>query len=298
MKIFLEASGCLTANFLISAIKDAGHICVASDANPESIGKLLSDEFYTVPMATDTDYVEKVLEILIEHKIVMVIPTLDDALLKWASMREQMEKNNITLAISDTPTLNVCVDKWNTYQCFIKNGIPTPKSSLKKDFPLVKPRNGRGGSGIVVTDDTNVNMDNMICQELLLGTEYTVDVFCDYNHDPVYIVPRVRAGVKDGKSTGGVVCQNKDIDMGVRKICKAIPFTGAINIQCFETKDGIRFTEINPRFGGGTVLGMKATENWIPLTIDTFCYKKRISQKKDIHYGLKMGRYYAEIFYE
>lgn len=80
-----------------------GHICVASDANPESIGKLLSDEFYTVPMATDTDYVEKVLEILIEHKIDMVIPTLDDALLKWASMREQMEKNNITLAISDTP---------------------------------------------------------------------------------------------------------------------------------------------------------------------------------------------------
>lgn len=297
MKIFVEAAGCLTANFLITAIKEAGHECVASDVNPKSIGKLLADDFCTVPMADADDYVEKVLKILMDKKIDMVIPSLDDALMKWANMKDILEKNGISLALSDADTLSVCLDKWNTYQNFVAHGIPTPVSSLEQKYPLVKPRNGRGGSGILITEE-KVNMEGMISQELLVGTEYTVDVFCNIKHDPIYIVPRKRIGVKDGKSTGGEVVNNPEITEGIKKICSAIPMLGSVNIQCFNTDTGIKFTEINPRFGGGTVLGMRATENWVPLSVETFCKNKVVNAKVEPNIGLKMGRYYAEIFYK
>lgn len=297
MRIFVEAAGCLTANFLITAIKESGHECVASDANPQSIGKFLADDFCTVPMADADDYVEKVLEILIDKKIDMVIPSLDDALMKWAKMRYILEDNGICLALSESDALSICLDKWNTYQKFIAHGIPTPLSSLEQKYPLVKPRNGRGGSGILVTND-KVNMEGMISQELLVGMEYTIDVFCNINHEPIYIVPRKRLGIKDGKSTGGEVVNNPEIIAGIRKICSAIPLMGAVNIQCFDTDSGIKFTEINPRFGGGTVLGMKATENWIPLSIETFYKNKVVNTKVEPNFGLKMGRYYAEVFYK
>lgn len=297
MRIFLEAAGCLTANFLISAIKESGNECVASDANPDSIGRYLADEFYTVPYAADDAYTDTVLRLLVEKKVDMVIPTLDDALMKWALMRDKLNENGITLAISDAAALETCLDKWNTYRAFKDNDIPTPETSLKQEYPLVKPRNGRGGAGVSVTDKT-VDMKGMISQELLNGDEYTIDVFINTEHKPVYIVPRLRMGVKDGKSTGGIVIQNRLINEGVEKICKAIPLEGAVNIQCFVDGESVKFTEINPRFGGGTVLGMKATENWVPLTIETFKNNKAVHANKQVEYGLKMGRYYAEIFYK
>ena len=143
-----------------------------------------------------------------------------------------------------------------------------------------------------------MDMEGMISQEVLTGEEYTIDVFINSEHEPIYIVPRLRMGVKDGKSTGGIVIENPLIIEGVKAICKAIPLEGAVNIQCFVNDRGVKFTEINPRFGGGTVLGMKATENWIPLTIDTFKKRKVVYANKQVAYGLKMGRYYAEVFYK
>ena len=141
-------------------------------------------------------------------------------------------------------------------------------------------------------------MNGMISQELLTGQEYTIDVLCDKDGEPVYIVPRIRTTVKEGKSTEGIVVENNRIVDGVKKICKAIKFKGPINIQCFELENGdIKFTEINPRLGGGTVLGIEATENWFPLIVDTFVYDKKIKANNKVQYGLKMSRYYDEVFY-
>lgn len=297
MRIFVEATGSLVSHGLIEPIRESGNICVASDASDESIGRFLADEFYQVPLATAENYTDELLDILIEKKIDMVIPTLDDALLKWDSIRSVLESNGITLAISDKSVLDICQDKWNTYKCFIENGIPTPKTSIAQEYELIKPRNGRGGNGIQIINRP-VDMTGMISQELLQGIEYTIDVFCNIDHEPIYIVPRKRLGVKEGKSTGGVVVYRPDMDKIVRRICSVIPFTGAINIQCFNTSEGLKFTEINPRFGGGTVLGMKATENWIDLTVRTFKGHEIVRSCRPIDYGLKMGRYYAEIFYK
>ena len=296
MRIFVEATGSLVSNGLIGPIKESGHVCVASDASPESVGRFLADEFFQVPLAASPSYIPTVMDLLEARRIDLVLPTLDDALLKWADARDELTRRGIVLALSDRKTLAVCRDKWQTYCFFQSHGIPTPKTSLRQEYPLLKPRDGRGGSGIRLTEEP-ADMTGMISQEFLEGEEYSIDVFCGLDHRPVYIVPRKRLAVREGKSTAGLVVDKPEMEALVRRICAALPFTGAVNMQCFETREGIFFTEINPRIGGGTVLAMRATENWIPLTVEIFANRREVKPSRNVKYGLKMARYYAEVYY-
>src|SRR5262249_42012383 len=98
------------------------------------------------------------------------------------------------------------------------------------------------------------------------------------------------------KSIGGEVVDQPEIDRWVRRICRYAKFQGPINLQCFVNKAGkIRFTEINPRIAGGMALGFAATENWIKLAVDHFVRGRKIASKP-VSYGLRMMRYYAEVF--
>lgn len=297
MKVLKEAAGSPVSPSAIKLIKKAGYIAVGTDCNSDSFGRFICDEFYQVPYASDPGSAQFLKNLVIDNKIDLVVPTLDEGMIDWAKMSDELKKHDVFVAISDLKTIEICQDKWLTYNMFIENDIPTPDTSLENIYPLVKPRNGRGSQGITINDKT-VDMTGMISQELLKGLEYTIDVLCDKDGEPVYIVPRVRTTIKEGKSTEGIVVENKQITELVKKICKAIRFKGPINIQCFECEDGqIKFTEINPRLGGGTVLGIEATENWFPLIVDTFVYDKKIKAEKEVQYGLKMSRYYDEVFY-
>ena len=297
MRVLIEAAGSLVTPSTMKNIKKAGYTVIATDADSKSFGQYLADEFYTVPFASDPgskDYLAKLCE---EKKVDLVVPTLDEGMLSWSLMSDELKRKGTHVAISCPETIEICEDKWLTYKKFVENDISTPATSLDNIYPLVKPRNGRGGQGIRINDKT-VNMDGMISQELLKGEEYTVDVLCDLNGEPIYIVPRRRLTVKEGKSTAGIVVENSEVIEGVRKICKAFAFSGPVNIQCFVCEDGkVRFTEINPRLGGGTALGMAATENWFPLIADMFVYEKNIKASSRVQYGLKMSRYYNEIYY-
>jgi carbamoyl-phosphate synthase large subunit len=136
----------------------------------------------------------------------------------------------------------------------------------------------------------------MISQELLEGVEYTVDVLCDRDAKPVYIVPRRRIGVRDGKSTGGIVEANESITRWIRTVCGRLPFVGPVNFQCFVSPDGaVRFVEINPRIAGGMALGFAATENWIGAILRNIVQGELLTPVP-IRFGLKMRRYYAEVF--
>jgi carbamoyl-phosphate synthase large subunit len=140
-------------------------------------------------------------------------------------------------------------------------------------------------------------MEGKISQELVQGQEYTIDVFCVENGEPIYIVPRKRLKVVDGKSVNGVTVKNDKLNEYVRKICDELGFLGPVNIQCFESKNDVKFIEINPRIGGGMGLSFEATENWIELAVDHFLGGGGVSSK-GVNYGVKMMRYYDEIFVE
>lgn len=295
LRILTEASGSLTAAYVINSIKAAGHICVASDIDANCFGRYLADDFVQMPQANEDTFWKKLEQILVAKQIDVVLPSLDQTLLGWSERKPLFREKGINVITSDAASVAICQDKWLTFQFFKKYGIPTPETRLTQDFPLVKPRLGRGAMGVKVTSQA-VDMEGMISQELLSGVEFTIDVFCDRNAEPVYIVPRRRQHVRDGKSTGGIVEKNEKIISWVKTICQKASFYGPINIQCFICPDGtIKFVEINPRIAGGMALGFAATENWIALAIRNLIHGESICVKPVI-YGMQMRRYYAEVF--
>ena len=294
MKILTEASGSLTAAYLFKAIQEAGHQSVGSDIDRFNAGACLSDEFVVLPPKNAPDLWPNVEKKMQAIGVEAVIPSLDETMLDWAQRKEYFQKQGIYVIISPRDTIRVCQDKWETYLFFKQADIPCPSTSLEQDFPLVKPRSGRGAEGVMITGD-NVNMAGLISQQVAEGEEYTVDTFFDRNGTPVYIVPRKRIEVKNGKSTRGIVCQHKKIEHYIRNMARKMLFIGPINFQCFDKGGDISFIEINPRIAGGMALGFAATENWITLMVEHLILGRPI-QPKQVQYGLKMVRYYAECF--
>ena len=47
----------------------------------------------------------------------------------------------------------------------------------------------------------------------------------------------------------------------VKKVIEVLKPIGHITLQCMKTKRGIEFIEINPRFGGGAPISIKAGAN-------------------------------------
>jgi carbamoyl-phosphate synthase large subunit len=295
-RILTEASGSLTAGYLLQAIQQAGHLAVASDIDEHCFGRALADYFVLMPRASAPDLWEQVERSLVEQRIDVVIPSLDEMLPGWAERRDRLlAQLGVHVVISNPATIATCRDKWLTYQFFSRCGIPCPATSTSQDYALVKPRVGRGAVGLKITSE-RVDMTGMISQELVVGTEYTVDVFCDRSGAPVYIVPRRRLNVRDGKSTGGIVEAHEQIVAWVRRICSELTFIGPVNMQCFALPDGtVRFIEINPRIAGGMALGFAATENWIDLIVRNLIHRELLTPRP-VRVGLEMRRYYAEVF--
>lgn len=294
-KILTEASGGLTSSYLIRAIKEAGFKAISSDINQDIAGRYLADEFILMPKSNDKNlwcFIENEIKL---RDIQCVIPSLDETLLGWAKEKNYYHNIGVNVVISSEDVINTFQDKWFTYKFFKTNDIPTPETSLTQEFQLIKPRVGRGSTGIFKATGT-VNMEGRLSQEYIEGIEYTIDVLCDKDSKPIFIIPRRRMNVKDGKSTAGVVVNHPKIIDYVKKICDLTSFIGPINIQCIETESGdIKFIEINPRIAGGMALGFAASENWIKVIIDHFVDNKEVKPVK-VKYGLKMMRYYSEVF--
>lgn len=294
LRFLTEASGSLTSAYLIKAIREAGHIAVGSDIEELTAACCLADDFILFPKKDSPKLWEGIDALLIKYKIDVVIPSFDEMMIGWATRKEYFEDKGVNIIISPVETIEIFENKWKTYLFFKEIGIPCPSTSLKQDYLLIKPIHGRGAKGIKIADES-VNMEGMISQEIVTGEEYTIDCFFDYKGDPVYVVPRKRLYVRDGKSTKGIVIKNDQIVSHVAKIARFIKLVGPINMQCFADGNNLKFIEVNPRIAGGMALGFAATENWVNLIVDNILNQQPI-KPMPIHYGLKMVRYYAECF--
>ena len=95
-------------------------------------------------------------------------------------------------------------------------------------------------------------------QEFITGTEYSVDVFCDFDSRPITIVPRIRLAVRGGEIAKGVIVKDRDIINDVTRLLEKLKPSGHITVQCMKTDKGVQYIEINPRFGGGAPMSIDA----------------------------------------
>jgi carbamoyl-phosphate synthase large subunit len=137
---------------------------VVTDNAPTSMGFYNADAHYAVPKATNENYIKTLLDICEKENIQVLIPGSEPELKKISENRELFKKNGILLLINDAKIINLCMDKWQTYQFLKQNNLPSPASYLiKKEkqltqikkFPVViKPvHGGSGSSNVFIAQD-------------------------------------------------------------------------------------------------------------------------------------------------
>lgn len=297
MKVLVEGIGSMTFGPEVKYYTNLGWNLVGIDINNHSFGFYTNSiKPYIVPKYTDFTCFDEIEKVIKKEKIDLIFPSVDEGLLEWSRRKEDIKnKYGSQVMISDEKIMEICTDKWKTYLFFKENNIPTPKTSLDMKYDLLKPRKGRGSCGIYKKKDldSGFRMDNYISQEIVSGEEYTIDVLCDFNSKPIYIIPRKRLNVESGVSVKGMTVYDEKILEYVKQIIQVLKPIGIINIQCFKDKDDIYFIEINPRIAGGSSLSFASSDNWFKA-IESFLKNEKYVVK-EVKYNNYMFRHYEDI---
>jgi len=304
--VIRTAVGCPAAAGLIKELKKMGVRVVGTDCNSLSSGFYLCDKSYVVPKGDNPHFLKEILRICSLEKPKAIISGPEEELLTLSKNKKIFERKNILVLVPNYETVKICSDKIATYNFFKKEGIPTPENYKKNDikFPIIiKPRFGRGSTNIFKANNKKElefysgKVKNPILQEFINGTEYTVDVFADLEGNPLSVVPRIRLQIESGISMKGKTVYEKVIIDLCEKITEKLKIIGPSCIQFIKDREGPRFIEINTRFGGGSILSMKADSTIIPNLI-RIIKREKPRKSKGFKENLTMLRYYSEIYTE
>ena len=217
------------------------------------------------------NYIDNLIQICTEDCIDLIIPTIDTDLLILSQQKERFIQIGTQVLISSPEMIKICRDKNLTSQFFLDCGLraPIPVNDwklYKQPFPaFIKPKDGSSSINAFKVNGSEElelyanKIDDYIIQPFIEGQEYTIDIFCDFEGNPISIVPRERLQVRAGEVLQTRIRMDRDLVSEANAICEKFKPCGPLTVQLIRDKDGIDwFIEINPRYGGGAPLSIKA----------------------------------------
>jgi carbamoyl-phosphate synthase large subunit len=137
---------------------------IGTDMSQTSMGLYAVDKSYIVPPASDSTYIPKLLDICKKENVVVLITGSEPELIKVSENRREFERQGVLILINTPEVLDICMDKWKTYNFLNGNGFDCPRSVLvgedtnldkliisdKITLPIIiKPAVASGGSANV-----------------------------------------------------------------------------------------------------------------------------------------------------
>ena len=254
-------------------------IIIGTDITEDAPALYFCDKTQIVCRIKDKQYIPMLLKFCKEEKVDCLIPTIDTDLLVLAGNKEQFEAIGTKVLVSAADKVKLCRDKNYTADYFISLGLksPLPFSDVvkyeaafeagKQHFPaFIKPKDGSSSMNAYRVDNLEdlklyaEKIEDYIIQPFISGREYTIDIFCDYYGNPVYITPRERLAVRAGEVLKTKITQDDTMIDEILMLIKDFKPCGQITVQLVrdENTGEDYYIEINPRFGGGAPLSMKA----------------------------------------
>lgn len=270
----------------------------------------VSDRAFQLPLVSDKDYLDLLIEICIKNNIKLIIPTIDTELLLLAKSKNAFLKHGITPIISSVEFINICRDKRAMNSFFKKNNINVAKEFSKYDYKLplfIKPLNGsRSVDTFLITKHEHLTEYHFKNKELMfleyldhdLFEEFTCDLYYDKNHDLKCVVPRKRIEVRDGEVNKGLAIKNSLVSYIKEHLSHVDGAVGCLTSQFFNhvvDKDVIYGIEINARFGGGFPLTYETGANYPKWLIKEYLFDETIEFFDDWEDNLLMLRYDNEV---
>ena len=286
-----------------------------TDTTALSSALQLCDKGFLVKSITHPDYIKQLLSIVKTNKIKLLVPTVDLDLKLLAQNKPKFAAMGCCVLVSTPDVVDICQDKRKTYRFLLKNGLDTPitmsiRSALSKkklNWPcFLKPWDGYASRGNAVVNNRKEllffakRVPNAICQEFIKGTEHTCDAYVDFNMKARCVVPRKRIEVRAGEVSKSQVVKHRSIMSEAARLVETLGAgPGVITLQLFLTDDGkIKFVEINPRFGGGVPLSIKAGANFPKWILQELLGRKTNIRFDNFKDNLIMLRYDDEVWLE
>jgi carbamoyl-phosphate synthase large subunit len=289
MNIMLTCAG--RRNYLVkffqSALKNRG-LVFAGDASLEAPALQEADESFLLPSVNDSDYFDKLLDICDKKEIRLLIPLNDLELPYLAKQRDRFLEIGTIPVVSSPEIINVCFDKWATFQFLQTIGISTPKTYLSLseartaikrgeiEFPLViKPRWGSASIGIEYPEDdeelelayrfvqkaikksflaavSSTDFDRCILiQEKLIGQEHGLDIINNLEGHYITTFIKRKLSMRAGETDRAITVENQELKKLGEAIGQKLGHIGNLDCDVIVGEKGNYVLEMNPRFGGG-----------------------------------------------
>ncbi len=120
---------------------DFGLITADSDILSSSL--YFSDQYHIVPEFDDKNFTSYFLNLCKKEKITVIIPLTNKGVIALDNLKSDLEGMGITMVISPTKTIHICLDKWHSFQFCKKQSIPVPDTILYHrndcDIPIEFP---------------------------------------------------------------------------------------------------------------------------------------------------------------
>lgn len=220
----------------------------------------------------DEEYIPQLLELCRQDSIDLLIPTIDTDLLVLSENAEKFEAIGTKVLISKPDKIAICRDKNYTADFFESCGLKAPHTyndytKYAEGFPcFIKPKDGSSSINAFKVNNSEElevyaqKIGDYIIQPFIEGTEYTIDIFCDLNGEPITIIPRERMQVRAGEVLKTRITMDSVMIKEGRQLVEGFRPCGPMTVQLIRQNgtDVDYYIEINPRFGGGAPLSMKA----------------------------------------
>jgi len=259
------------------------HVCNSDD---RSVAFQYADKRTVSPLINDENYIPFLLDYCEKKQIQMIVPLFDMDLLVLARNKDKFSAIGTTVIVSDPGFIEICNDKWKTYEFLTANGFKTPRTYLKVDdvkralaeekisYPvIVKPRFGCGSIALSAAhDDKELEIcdylvkngikrsylkyasavsEDMIYQEMLDGQEYGIDIINDFNGCFRNAIVKRKLAMRSGETDIAETVDNDKVYSVAKKLASVSKHIGNLDCDCFVCGPNIYILELNARFGGG-----------------------------------------------
>ena len=301
----------------LGAVGAAPGRVVATDCSWYSSAFHDADEAFVVPRLGDPEFVPRLLELCVKHRVDLIVPTIDTEMPVYVAHRDQFDEIGTTIALSHGDVVAIAADKQRTHDWLVTQGLPTveqttPAAALADPdawtYPLIaKPRFGSAGLGVGLVHDAEElalvarrghELGELVVQRVAPGVEHTIDVLADRAGRCVCAVPRRRIEVRAGEVSKGVTVRSAVLEDLASRVCEALPGAyGALNVQVFvDDPEHLAVIEINARYGGGFPLSLEAGADFPRWMLEELLGLPSTASPDGWRAGLVMLRYDAAVF--
>jgi len=288
MNILLTCVG--RRNYLVKYFKEAsGEHGLVVGVDRDLTAPALADcgVVCEVPAIDSPDYIDDILGICQHHDIEMLVSLNDLELPLIARNKHKFEAIGVTPIVSDEKLINMCFDKFASYEWLVEHGFDTPHTVLDIDdakvaidasrlsFPLiVKPRWGSASTCVFTVNSveemelaygltqhqltrnllkvaSQADKQNIVIQQKLDGAEYGIDVLNDLSGQSRQVLVKQKLAMRSGETDKASLVRRPILEKLGADIGAKTKHIGNLDCDAFLVDGKAYVLELNPRFGGG-----------------------------------------------